>query len=202
MLVHKVLLLMRSVGFVIEPYYFYQEGPFRSVPSGKFVDFTFMELGVESHSAIAELYPVPPSRGELRARFNEGQKCFALKRGERIAALSWCETVQIGFEPCRRPLEKYEAYLFGAETLFEFRGRRLQPYLRCRCYEALEADGRSLLYSYSDYFNYPARRFKERLGARILFTGLNLRLFGLWKKNWILRKRAEVKSIPSPEGKK
>ena len=198
LLMHKTLLMLKSVGIVIEPYHFYQEGLFRPAPPADLADFEFVELGVESQPALARIVAIPPTREDLKTRFAEGQICFALKRGDRIAAFTWCQTADLSFGPFRRLLERHEAYLYGAETLYEFRGHRLQPHLRYKVYEALYAGGRHLLYSYCDYFNYPAIRFKEKLGARTLFTGLHLGLFGLWSKNWTLKKGAEAAEIPPP----
>ena len=58
-----------------------------------------------------------------------------------------------------------------------------------------------MLYSYTDYFNRPAVRFKEKIGARILFVGLYVELFGMVKKNWILSRKQDLtgSAKPAPE---
>ncbi len=195
LLVQKILQLLKSAGIVFEPYYFYQEGPFvpgTANPPEHGNDFVFAEIGMESFPEISSIDSLNPSREELTSRFLEGGRCFALKQGDRVVAFSWCNTKTITFDPCRRPLGPREAYLYGAETLFEFRGMRLQPYLRSLCYRELRGEGRDVVYSYSDYFNYPALRFKERLGSRILFVGLHVTIFGKWKWSTILRRMGEV----------
>ncbi len=200
LLAHKLLLTLRSAGIVIEPYIFYQEGPFRPPPAADVSEFSFRELGEVDHAGLAPFYPRPPDREELRARFAGGQHCFALVHDGRIAAFSWCETARIGFRPCSRPLGKREAYLFGAETLYEYRGRKIQPYLRYQCYEALRARGRDLVYSYCDFFNHPARRFKAALGARALLTGLNLGISGIGQWNIVLKKHGDPAEPVWPAG--
>jgi len=195
LLLQKILQLLKYAGLVFEPYYFYQEGlpgsgPEEPPEGGG--DFEFEEVGREFFSKVPPEESLLPPTGELETRFREGGRCFALKQGARMVAYSWCNTTRITFEPCGRILGPREAYLYGAETLFEFRGLRLQPYLRSRCYQALLGEGRGIVYSYSDYFNYPARRFKEKLGARILFIGLHVRMFGKWKWNTVLRRVGEV----------
>lgn len=195
LLIQKVLLTLRSAGIVIEPYYFYQEspsGPLQADTADRMEGFEFRELGREDTAEIASFYRRHPSAEEIRRRFEGGQRCFALKSRERIAAFSWCDTAEISFRPCGRPLEGHEAYLYGAETLFEFRGRKLQPFLRRRCYEALNAEGKWIFYSYSDFFNYPALHFKAKVGARVLRIGLSLRIFNILEKGWTLKQVAEV----------
>jgi len=201
LIVHKALGLLKSVGIVIEPYYFYQEGAFRDVPTGDIPDFEFSEVGEEAVPAIAMFFNPPPSEEQMRRNFGPGRRCFVLKHGGEIAAYTWSDSSEIQFPPCHKLLWKHEAYLYGAATLFKYRGRKLQPFLRWKCYQALQAEGRYLLYSYSDYFNYPAIHFKEKLGGRILFTGLNLQLFRVWKRNIILKKWAEVIDLEPPAGR-
>lgn len=195
LIIHKLLTLLEKAGILVEPYYYYQEGPFLPGPPGGDIaaeGFDFIECGEAEYMEYASSYPQPPPPGEFRERLEKGQRCFALLHKGRTAAITWSDSSVLHFTPCLRPLADNEAYLFGAETRFEFRGRRVAPYLRYRCYEALAADGRTLLYSYSHYFNYPARHFKEKLGARVLFAGLHLRLFGRWGTNWTFGKRSEV----------
>ena len=74
------------------------------------------------------------------------------------------------------------------QTLHRHRGHDIAPRLRWKCLEFLAASGRRSCYSYSDYFNRPAIRFKEKIGARKLFTGMYVGIRGLGGKNFILRR--------------
>jgi hypothetical protein len=202
LLAHKLLRMLSSAGIVIEPYYFYQERTADPVPVGEGLHsegYEFFEAGTGDADGIAALDPNADNRGEIRENFRDGKRCFALSRDGRIVAVSWCDIREIGFEPCRRPLEPDEAYLYGMETLFAYRGRSLAPFLRMRCFDSLRAEGRRVIYSYSDRFNHPAVRFKEKIGATILFTGLYVKLFGLPVLN--RRARTQIQGVRPPGGR-
>lgn len=47
--------------------------------------------------------------------------------------------------------------------------------------------GRDEFYSYSEYYNTPAMRFKEKLGGKAVLTGLRLGLFKRYSWNWVLK---------------
>jgi hypothetical protein len=189
---HKILLLLGKFGFVIEPYIFYCE--YNSEPvhlrSGRDVDgLEFFEAGMEDAEGLALLDPNMDLRKEIRREFEAGRRCFALKREGTIIAASWCNTREIDFEPCRRPLAPNEVYLSMTMTLYRWRGRDMALYLRSRLREALLADGRDVAYSFTDYYNRPARRFKSKLGARLMFTGLFIKVFNFRGVNWTLVSR-------------
>jgi GNAT superfamily N-acetyltransferase len=129
----------------------------------------------------------PDQLEQIREDFRLGRRCFAFRRGDEIVAASWCDTKEIHFPPCRRALARNEAYLYHAEVSRRYRGHDLAGHLRAKSYAALRSSGCDLLYSYSDYFNRPAKRFKEKIGARVLVVGLHLGCFGLWEKNWVRR---------------
>ena len=84
-------------------------------------------------------------------------------------------------------LNENEAYLFDAYILKAYRGHKLAPFMRYRCYRELEKMGRSTFYSYSDYFNTPANRFKKKLDARLLKLCLFIKLFEKFEWNLTLK---------------
>jgi hypothetical protein len=195
LLAHKLLRVLAGAGIVIEPYYFYQEGvPGAAVKRGGagFEGFGFFEAGPGDAEGISALDPKADNLDEIRENFRKGKRCFGLRHEGRIVAVSWCDVRDIGYEPCRRPLERDEAYLYGMETLYAHRGHNLAPYLRSLCHSTLHAEGRDVVYSYTDRFNRPAVRFKEKIGARPLFTGLYVKLPGLRGRNRILSRQNEV----------
>jgi hypothetical protein len=199
LLVHEILHLLGRAGIVIEPYYFYQEriaAPARPADRSRFEGYDFFEAGIADAEGIAAIDPDHDHREEIRENFRQGKRCFALRHEGRIVAASWCNVREINYEPCRRPTGRNEAYLYGMETLYSYRGHNLAPYLRARCHEALLADGRDIVYSYTDRFNHPAVRFKEKIGARLLFTGLYVKVFGLPVGNRILRTHNDVLRTP------
>lgn len=194
LLVQKLLQLLKGAGIVIEPYYFYQEQADRAlVVAGRerLGDFEFFEASAADVDGLAALNPRRDPREEILAEFAAGRRCFTLRRGKEIVAASWCDEREILFEPCRRALGPNEAYLYRMETHPGLRGHDLAPFLRLRCLEVLAAEGRDRILSYTDYFNRPATRFKEKIGAQILFVGLHVKLFGLPSFNRVLSRREE-----------
>jgi hypothetical protein len=117
-----------------------------------------------------------------------GDRCFGLVRDGSVLCFTWCSLSAIEYGPVRRRLEKNEAYFYGAWTPYASRGLSLAPYLRYQCYRKLDSEGITVLYSLSDYFNRPAVRFKRKMGARELQTGLNVVIWGGLRKHWILKR--------------
>lgn len=192
MVMQSILNQFIRIGFRIEPFLLYQEGIFTNYPEGwkeSFTDYEVGFLGPEDMKAIGAL----PGRlyfneERLLARLEEGKKCLGLRYNGDIAAFTWCD-----FESCPSnlyafPLKKNEVYLFDAYTLEAFRGKKLAPYLRFKCYQELQNLGYSKFYSYSLLFNKPAIKFKQKLNARPLLFGLKvtIRKKGNW--SWIIKK--------------
>jgi GNAT superfamily N-acetyltransferase len=120
------------------------------------------------------------TKEKIVAWFDAGKLCFGLRDGERLVAKMWCDLNDMFWEPAFRKLKKEEAYLFAAYSDPEYRGKNLAATLRGACYEYLRD-------SHSEYFNLPARRFKQKLGG--IETDLQIE-FGLFRKwNWIVMVR-------------
>jgi hypothetical protein len=192
MVMHSILNQFVKIGFRIEPFLLYQEGIFTNYPEGwedSFTDYEVEFLGSEDMKVIGAI----PGRAyfneeRLLARLEEGKKCLGLRCNGDIAAFTWCD-----FENCHDklyefPLKKDEVYLFDAYTLEAFRGEKIAPYLRFKCYQELQNLDYSKFYSYSLLFNKPAIRFKKKLNARPLLLGLKvtIRKKGSW--SWIIKK--------------
>lgn len=122
--------------------------------------------------------------------FDEGKLCFGVRDDSRLVAKMWCDLDAFHFPPEFRPLEPDEAYFFAAAVADPYRGRNIAPLMRSALIDALRTSGRSRFYSYTEYFNGPARRFKEKLGCRNEALRLHLNLFGKWKKTWTLKQYA------------
>jgi len=193
LVMQSILNQFEKIGFRIEPFLLYQEGVFSNYPEGwedSFTDYEIGFLGPEDMKVIGAI----PGRAyfneeRLFARLEEGKKCLGLKCNGDIAAFSWCD-----FESCHSklyefPLKKYEVYLFDAYTLEAFRGKKIAPYLRFKCYQELQNLGYSKIYSYSLLFNKPAIKFKQKLNARPLSLGIKVTIRKKWSRSWIIKKR-------------
>jgi len=195
LIIQTLLSLLGKLGFYMTPFYVHLEGNFGQDCddlSEGFAECEALFLGPREMKTIAELPYRKESKEELLIRLDEGKKCFAVKCNGDLAAFTWCD-----FERCNSSLysfklEENEAYLFDAYTLIPFRGRKIAPYLRCKCYQALEALGINKFYSITLYFNEPAVRFKKKLHARPIMLAIHMRLFKKWRWTW------KIKSYNSP----
>ena len=172
--VHTVLHKLRPLGVTIVPYRVMREslgGPKPSVPrtaSGHLYEVSWANVSDADGVAMV----TSSTAKHVSARLNGGRLCLVAKEGGAVRAVVWCDLEVCSWEHESFPLGESEAYLYGAETHPSARGRGLAPYLRYRCYEALASRGRTVCYSVSEYFNHPAIRFKEKLGARTVSVGL------------------------------
>jgi len=104
--------------------------------------------------------------------FDAGDTCLGIKHNGEIAAFTWysLEKCRSGHYPVT--MRENEAYLYDMYVLRAFRGHNLAPILRYRNYEVLERLGRDTFYSITERSNKASLRFKQKLGARIVFLGL------------------------------
>ena len=128
---------------------------------------------------------------ELRQRLAKGDGCITVRDGERIAAFSWFGLRECRFLSFRFALKNNEAYLYDAHTLKPWRGRNLAILARRQTHRTLMRQGRNTFYSISEYFNRPALRFKDKLGARPVELCLCGVLWHRWRWKWILRRYEE-----------
>ena len=180
---------MRKLGVRIEPFLVVREAEESvEVP----VSPETFRFGYLDANGIDELLRLEPSvdREELVVWFSAGKRCYGVWDSSRLVAKMWCDLDEFSYPPNFRKLENDEAYIYAAFTDPEYRGMSLAPMMRANCYNSLRAMGRNRLYSYTDYFNTPARRFKLKLGARDECLRLHLQLFGKWSSTITLRKYA------------
>ena len=137
-------------------------------------------LGPEDMGEIATFFRVPQEK--LVARLEEGNRCFGLRSDGKLVAISWCDLRRFRHHNVF-PLEENEAYLYDAYTLRTTRGRDIAPYLRFKTYQELQKLGCTRCYSYTDYFNKAAMKFKLKLNARRIVLRLEITLAGKW--SWI-----------------
>lgn len=175
---------LESIGIVIRPFVIVREG----VVAASVATHPRFVGGFVDEADLPELVLRGSTNADVcRDRLRRGQLCYAVKDGERIVAKMWCDLAEVNFVPMRRPLAANEAYLYAAFTDPDVRGQNLAPLMREHCYAALRARGRDVFWSYSDFFNAPARRFKEKLGAVETAFGIYVSLFGRLGRTFILR---------------
>jgi hypothetical protein len=172
-----------KTGVYLQPFYFFLEGssdkgvPERyNLPAGYTIGFMDADE-IELLSALPERN-IPAE--ELRERLKYGKLCLGVKYNGDLAAFTWCNMAQCTFPGYPFDLKEDEAYLFDAHTAIPYRGKGLAPMVRYQLYLALARMGKTKLYSFSDMFNKPAIRFKQKLNSKIIDKGLFVRLFNKW----------------------
>lgn len=144
-----------------------------------------------SPEEIEEIYAHPDSEVwayEKETLLDERCLCIGLKLKGEIAAYMWCNLNRCHSRFVKFPLKPDEAYLCSADTLKAYRGRNLAPLLRYELYRYLNQMGRTSFYSTTEFFNTPAQKFKEKLGARPLRLNLHIRLGSRYQRNVTLKK--------------
>jgi len=119
---------------------------------------------------------------------NHGDTCLGIKHKGEIAAFTW-----YSLEKCRSwhyptMMRENEAYLYDMYVLKSFRGHNLAPVLRYKNYEILKGLGRDTFYSITEYSNDASLRFKQKLGAKIVFLGLCIVLRNKHSIHWVLKR--------------
>ena len=173
-----ILWRLRKVGIYLHPLLIVREA---LAPAEREIaidaKFQYLQLTEADLPDIQQLRPTMDIE-RYRSFLQEGKLCFGLKDNGRLVANMWMDLKEIRSAYYKRPLKDHEAYLFDAFSDDEYRGQNLAPYLRLKCYGEARARGRSDVYSYTDFVNVPARRFKAKLGARDVALVVYFELFG------------------------
>lgn len=185
--VRALLRRLARIGIVLEPFLVVREGENRVGTAFASDRFSFVRLVKSDAAEIVQLDP-SKSEKEIRERFDEGKLCFGMRDGSRLIAKMWCDLEHFNYSPEWRRLAADEAYLYAASALPEYRGQSIAPTMRQAGYEMLRSMRRTRYCSYTDYFNMPARRFKDKLGARNEALRLHVTLFNRWSKTYTLRR--------------
>ena len=139
--------------------------------------------------AISESPEVKESEDTLLKRLDNGCMCLGIRHKGHIVAYSWCNLRKCDYEGrLEFDLKEDEAYLFDARTFQAYRGKNLAPYLRRQLYKHLAEMGRTKFFSTTSTFNTSAMKFKEKLGAKPLRLYLYIRLLGVFRRSFLLRK--------------
>jgi GNAT superfamily N-acetyltransferase len=185
--VPAILARLRHAGISLRPFLLVREGgriPPPLAANGRF------RFGLLTRADVDDLIRLEPhaERAQLCRWLEEGKLCYGMHDGARLIAKTWCDLDAFSYPPAHRTLDPDEAYLFAAYIDPDYRGHNLAPALRSACYAALRAQGRTRLSSYTDYFNQPARRFKQKLGAVEEQLCLHIDLFGKWSRTITLKR--------------
>lgn len=184
---------LTKMGIHLSPFYYMKEVLPSEIPS--FVtafpdEFEFSAFGLSDVKAMGNLPELRAYAGEqhLIDNFNNREICLGLKYGGEAAALMW-----ISLDFCNSPhfvaaMKSNEAYLHAMYVLKSFRGNNLAPILRYKSYEMLGNIGRNTFYSVTDLFNTASLRFKQKLGARAVFLGVYIKIWGQFKKSCVLKR--------------
>lgn len=157
-----------------------------ALPAG----FEFCVLGASELQLISQH---PERAGYVSAGFvlnclARGDTCLAIRRGGEIVAFGWYSITHNHSPHWPGPLGADEAYLYDMYVFKAWRGHELAPALRLHGYRSLAALGRSRFYSITECRNNASLRFKRKLGARVLFTGLYVSMFSRYRWRWVLRR--------------
>ncbi len=171
----------------ITPYYFYAEGLDRMGSPDWGDRFDGFEVSRATEHDFRRMAELPDRRVGLdyyRRQLADGGGCLVVRREGRLAAFTWWNTRRVKFAGHVFRLDDDEAYLRDAYTCREFRGRGIALFARYHSYLELAKERRTRLYSVSEAFNTPAVRFKKKVGAERVDTGVWIRWFGRWDWFW------------------
>jgi len=201
-LTRLLLEILAKAGFNLRPFVLFREGLFDNYPHDPGAGFEGYEMkyldagDMASIAALAELPGRDISENDLQQRLLGGNKCIAFTKNGELAAFIWCDLTKCTFQGYPFDVEANEAYLFDAYTFLPFRGKGLAPYVRFRLYTDLARLGRHTCYSISDRLNRPSLRFKEKLKAQKLVSGIYIVLFSRWHFSMFLKQHAS--HVPQP----
>lgn len=191
-----LLEVLAKVGINLRPFVLFHEGMFNPAPqfpAAGFEGYEMIYLDANDMTPIAELAELPGrdiTENDLRQRLLDGNKCIAFTKNGEIAAFIWCNLTNCTFRGYPFSVKVNEAYLFDAYTFLPHRGKGLAPYVRYCLYMNLAKLGRDTCYSISDRLNRPSLKFKEKLQAKKLVSGIYLVLFSRWHFSLFLKQHA------------
>ncbi len=194
LVLNAIKYLLTRIGIEFTPYYLFQErANFIEMPviKGTVEDYLVEFLGPDDMKIVGNTHPGFPEEKLLKF-LNTGQKCIGMKHKDEIVAFMWINFIECSYKSTIIHLKNNEAYLWFMYTMESYRGKNLAPYLRYKSYEILKDMGRDILYSFSDYFNSPAVKFKNKLNAKKLKLMLFIKLFN--KYHWDILLRSHWKS--------
>lgn len=186
---HAIIWRLERLGILLRPYYIVKEGEYdqqTSIGGEQYESYTSSFLGKDEIDEVTFLDGRIDQK-QLFRRLDRGHLCFGLRKEGNLVAYMWCDLREFDFAPYRHTLNKNEAYLYDARVTPDDRGKGLAPYFRKQVYIALKQYSKDTFFSFSDYYNKPAIRFKKKLGSQFLKLCLYVNLWNKFSKNWVLR---------------
>jgi len=181
---------LAKMGIEFRPYYWELENVTTNTPpkiKGDTSEYTIKYLDSEDIKFICA-NGLGYDLQEKLDKLNNGQLCVGLMHKDKISAYSWIELNELNFRKKKVSLKENESYLGGMFTVELYRGRNLATYLRYQSYKILNEKGIDTIYSISDYFNYPAIKFKKKLNSKHKKLYLYIEIFNKFKFSFLLRK--------------
>ena len=182
---------LSTIGINIRLSYLTQECLFDEIDQNLKPELEPLTAAFLSFSETKIIYDHPESKLAMidnkKKYIEDGYRCFALKYNDEIMTYMWCNLMKChGVYPF--PLKEDEAYLSGAYTFRAYRGKNLAPFLRYQLYQHLNKLGRTKFYSFTEVFNTPAIKFKNKIKAKPLKIILSIKLFD--KYGWTFMTRS------------
>lgn len=173
----RIMERVNRLGVNLQLSYLFIEGDRDVGPAAESARFAAYEVAELRPQHIPEMVEAMPwtNAAQFERSFADGQVCIGVREHDRLVAYAWANLRECNYEGMPFRLNANEAYLYGAYTCEDYRGRGLAPFIRAQTYALLRRQGRQVFYSVSDYFNAPAIRFKEKLDARRARLGLSVR---------------------------
>jgi len=183
-LLQTIINAFKLVGVSLYPYYVYEENSNSNGPAKQIATpLKKIEIKLAEKNDMVQFLDFPDMMGNLERlheRLDRGDICVAAWLEGKIIAFSWANLISFEFLTEKYELNEDEAYLYNAYTAPTYRGKRLAYILRHELYKILTLEGKRKLYSFSIKTNTAAIKFKKNIGARIIGSGLKIKLFGRW----------------------
>jgi ribosomal protein S18 acetylase RimI-like enzyme len=187
----RVIQRLRRFGIRFRPYLLIREGvrPHQTEWPDLAQEFPSAVLDASDTKAIAEMAAFDRWRTaeDIRARLEKGHLCVVLRKNGSVVGFAWADPDEVNDVTCDYVLGPGEAYLYDAFVAPGFRGRELAVYMRTESYKHLRRLGRHTFYCICEYFNTPALKFKEKLGAERVALYLQIQIRGRELLHWRLK---------------
>jgi hypothetical protein len=185
----------------IIPFYYMKEVVTSDIPAHLTVIPEGFEFSLFDREDVTVISKLEERKGYTREQYvleclGLGDTCLGLKQNGEVAAFNWCSLEKCHSFLYPTTMKENEAYLYDMYVLKSFRGSNLAPILRYKTYEILRALGRDTFYSITVCSNVPSFRFKQKLGAKVIFLGLCIIFLNKHRLHWVL-KRYKSRDFPS-----
>jgi len=180
---------MSKMGIRIQPFHVFVENVHQQIPSHHKNRFMEYDICFLCHSDMDNIASIPVRKvdeKELASRLNKGNICLGAKNDGEIVSFLWCDLNECHYEGYRFTLEADEAYIFDAYTDMAYRGKEIAVYMRYQMYKELKKLGIRTAYSVSNRFYIPAIRYKQKLNAVVVDSGIFFDFLKIWHSNAVV----------------